>query len=138
VACTPGAAPVTLAATALAEPSQGGGQVVIGLLHVTVNEIRAPERAQGLGPRLGLAGWSFFVTLVFELRKVRPHRVFLGRHRSVSARELYADLTSTVSGSAIADGMLENSAKKTFFAGPICFQRLCQKVLMPGMPGTTP
>ena len=75
-------------------PFQGGGQVVIVLFHVAVHESRAPERAQGLRPRLGLAAWCFFVTPVFGLHKVRPNRVFLGRHRSVSAGEMYTDLMS--------------------------------------------
>jgi hypothetical protein len=52
-------------------PSKRGGQVIIEFFHVAVHESRAPERAQGLGPRLGLAGWSFFLYL-FELRNVRP------------------------------------------------------------------
>jgi len=84
------------------------------LFHVAVHESRAPERAQGLGPRLGLAGWSFFVT-PFELRKLRPQRVFLGRHRSVSAGKSYTDLTSAVSGSAIADGVDAGLLKTVFF-----------------------
>jgi hypothetical protein len=66
-----------LAATTLAEPLQGGGQVVNESFHVAVHESRAPERAQGLGPHLGLAGWSFFEYL-FELREVRPNRAFFG------------------------------------------------------------
>jgi hypothetical protein len=57
----------------------------------------APERAKGLGPRLGLAGWSFFVYL-HGLRKVRSRRFFLRRHRSVFAGKIYTDLTSAVSG----------------------------------------
>jgi hypothetical protein len=72
--------------------SKGGGQEVIELFHVAAHERLGPERAQGLGPRLGLAGWGFFVH-PFELRKVRPRRVFLGRHRSVSAGTIFADLT---------------------------------------------
>jgi hypothetical protein len=34
---------------------------------------------------------------------LRPHRVFLGQHRSASAGNIYTDLASAVSGSAIAD-----------------------------------
>jgi hypothetical protein len=62
--------------------------MVIELFYVTVHKNRAPERAQGLGSRLGRAGWGFFENL-FELRKVRPHRVILGQHRSASAGEIY-------------------------------------------------
>jgi hypothetical protein len=91
--------------------------VVIELFHVAVHESRAPERAQGLGPRLGLAGRSLFVALVFELRKVCPHRVFLGRHRSVPAEEMYTDLTSAVSGLAI-NGMDAGLSKTVLFG---CF-----------------
>jgi hypothetical protein len=53
---------------------------------------------------IGLAVWSFFVIL-FELRKVRQHRVFLERHRSVSVGTIYTDLTSAVGGSAIENGV---------------------------------
>ena len=115
----------------------------IELFYVSVHESRAPERAQGFGPRLGLAGWSFFVTLL-ELRKVRPHRVFLGRRCSVPAGKIYTDLTSAVSGSAIADGVgagllkpfflvlysyVRKLRQKSFFAGPICFQQPCGRVV---------
>ena len=91
--------------------------MVIELFSVAVHESRAPERAKGFGLRLGLAGWSFFVTLVFELRKVCPHRVFLGQRRSVSAGEMYTDLTSAVSGLAI-NGMDAGLSKTVLFG---CF-----------------
>ena len=57
------------AATALAEPFRGAGQV-------------APELALALDPRLGLAS-LFVLVLPFDLHEVRPHRVFRARHRAV-------------------------------------------------------
>ena len=79
-------------------------QFVIKSPSASVHESRAPERAKGLGPRLGLAGWSFFVFL-FELREVRLHRAFLWRHRSLCAGGIHTDLTPEVSGSAVAYGV---------------------------------
>jgi hypothetical protein len=59
----------------------------------------------------------FFVYL-FELRKVRPRRVFLGQHRSVSPGKIYTNLTSAASGSAIANGVDSGLLKIVFFG---CF-----------------
>jgi hypothetical protein len=116
LACTSGAALVThLKPLLLPSPSNGGGQVIIELIHVMVHESRAFECAQGLGPRHGLAGWSFFENL-FELRKVRTHRVFLGRHRSASAGTVYTDIAPAVSGSAIAEGVGAGLLNPVFFA----------------------
>jgi hypothetical protein len=53
-----------------------------------------------------------------ELRKVRPHRDFLGRHRSASAGAVYTDITSVVSGSPIAEGVDAGLLKTILF---LCF-----------------
>jgi hypothetical protein len=70
------------AATALAEPFRGAGQVVKEFIHVAEHERRAPELALALDPRLGLAS-EFVLVLLSDLREVRPHRVSRARHRAV-------------------------------------------------------
>jgi hypothetical protein len=72
---------------------------------------------------------------------MRSRRGLFWRHGSVSAGEIYTDITPAVSGSAMADGVdagllksgffgvlfkLKKLRKKNiFFAGPICFQQPC-------------
>ena len=70
------------AATALAEPFRGAGQVVKELILVSEHERRALELALALDPRLGLAS-QFALVLLFDLREVRQHRVSRARHRAV-------------------------------------------------------
>jgi hypothetical protein len=46
---------------------------------------------------------------------MRPHRVFLERHRIVSVGTIHTDLTSAASGSAIANGVDAGLLKNRFF-----------------------
>jgi hypothetical protein len=94
--------------------------VVVVLFNVAVHKSRTPERTQGLGLYLGLAGWTFFVYL-FGLRKVRPHRAFIRRHRSAPAGNIFTDKTSTVSDSAIADRVDAGMLQSIFFG--VLFKR---------------